>query len=188
MNGFIEEVFHSKELIGISLKKVAGNKAKIIKVQVESNMADNIKYKGISSKFQYNVENSYFDLLLNFKVYDDDVLYRFRFRPRAASGQLKPYGEGQPQDAKVWDGAISSDLINKVFPKIQNWIKTGKFELVEVNNIKEKQSDPQKIKRAAVLLNYIWNMEIINQNNIFPQMYMAAKKMNSFSSIHYKVS
>lgn len=218
LNGFIEEAFNSKDLIGISLKKVAGNKAKIIKVQVESNMADNIVYKGVSSKFQYNVENSYFDILLNFKVYNDDILYRFRFRPRAASGQLKTYGEGQPQDAKVWDGAISSDLINKTFSKIQGWtkfcetelntvgsvynalisqtkdkefadfIKAGKFDLLTVNNIKDNQADSQKIKRAAVLLYYIWNFENTNQKLIFPQMFMAAKKLNSFSSVHYKVS
>jgi hypothetical protein len=218
LNGFVQKTFDSKDLIGISLKKVAGPKAKIIKVQVDSNMGKNIKFSGASSKFVYNVENSYFDALLKFKVYKDDVLYRFRFRPRAASGQLKTYGEGQPQDAKVWDGAISSDLINKLFPKIQGWtkfceselkpmdtvyntligqtkdkdfanyIKKGSYSLVTVNGINDKQADPQKIRRACVLLYYIWHLETTNQVTSFPQMYMAAKKMNAFSSVHYKVS
>lgn len=218
LNGFVQKAFDSKELIGISLKKVAGPKATVIKVQVGSDMAKKISYVGTSSKFTYNVDSSYFDALLKFKAYGSDVLYRFRFRPRAASGQLKTYGEGQPQDAKVWDGAISSDLINRLFPKIQSWIKycesemktmdnvyntlvgqtkdkdfakfiqANKYSLVTVNGINDKQPDSYKIRRAGVLLYYIWHLEKITDKKHFVEMYMAAKKMNAFSSVHYKVS
>lgn len=218
LNGFVQKAFDSKELIGISLKKVAGPKATVTKVEVGSDLAKKISFLGLSSKFTYNVDGSYFDALLKFKAYGSEVLYRFRFRPRAASGQLKTYGEGQPQDAKVWDGAISSDLINKLFPKIQDWIKyceselktmdnvyntlvgqtkdekfaqfikAEKYSLVTINGMKDKQADSYKIRRAGVLLYYIWHLEKITDKSQFVQMYMAAKKMNAFSSVHYKVS
>ena len=218
LNAFVKKYFDKKDLIGISLKKVAGAKATVVKVQVDEKMTSSVKFDGVSSKFVYNVENTYFDALLKFKAYGKDVLYRFRFRPRAASGQLKTYGEGQPQDAKVFDGAISSDLVNKLFPKLQEWIrycetdlktagtvyntimgqtkdkqfaafiKSGKYNLVTVNGLQDKQPDSYKIRRAVVLLYYIWHLETVNQKTAFVQMYMAAKKMNVFSSVHYKVS
>jgi hypothetical protein len=218
LNGFVEKVFDSKELIGISLKKVDSDKATVIKVEVGSDLAKKISFGGISSKFAYNVDGSYFDVLLKFKAYGDNILYRFRFRPRAASSQLKTYAEGQPQDAKVFDGAISSDLINRLFPEIQDWIKycekelktmdnvyntlvgqnkdkkfaqfikAEKYSLLTVNGIKDKQADSYKIRRAGVLLYYIWHLEKITDKSQFVQMYMAAKKMNAFSSVHYKIS
>lgn len=218
LNALVKKFFDSKEMIGISLKKVAGATATIKKIQVDANMSKNISYTGTSSKFAYNVENSYFDVLLKFQVYKEPVKYRFRFRPRAASGQLKTYGEGQPQDAKVFDGAISSDLINRLFPKVQAWtrfcesgiklmnnvydtlasqtedeefakfIVAGSYSLLTVSGINDRQKDPQKIRRACVLLYYIWQLEKSDKMTAFPQMYMAAKKMNSFSSVHYKVS
>lgn len=218
LNLFLEKVFNSKDLYGISLKKVSNPKATIIKVKVNADLVDNIEYTKISNKFEYNVENSYFDILPVFKSYDNTINYRFRFRPKAASGQLKTYGEGQTQDAKTFDGAISSDVINALFPNIKNWvsyastvlptvnsvydtlisqkediqfakfIKANKFNLVNVNGIDEKQPDEYKIRRAAVLLYYIWSFESeLNKKVLFKKMYMSAKKLNDFSSIHYKV-
>jgi hypothetical protein len=217
LNKWVETKFKSKDLIGISLKKVDGPKGNIVLVKVDSSLDKNIVYESVSEKFKYNTLNSYVDFLLKIKVYKDTTLYRFRFRPRAASGQLKTYGEGQAQDAKTFDGAISSDLVNTLFPKIQGWIKycetdlktmktvydtcvsqtldkdfakfiqANKYTLVQVEGMDEKIADPYKIRRACVLLYYIWHMEKVDKKKAFKEMYMAAKKMNSFSSIHYKV-
>ena len=218
LNKWVEKKFISKDLIGISLKKVDGPKGNIILVKVDSSLDKNIVYQGVSEKFTYNTINSYVDFLLKIKVYTDITLYRFRFRPRGASGQLKTYGEGQAQDAKTFDGAISSDLVNSLFPKLSAWIgycetelkpmktvydtcvsqtkdkdfakfiQAKTYKLVQVQGMDEKINDPYKIRRASVLLYYIWQFEtVIDQKKAFKQMYMAAKKMNSFSSIHYKV-
>jgi len=218
LNKWVEEKFKTKDLIGISLKKVEGPKGNIVLVQVDSSLDKNITYMGPSEKFKFITTNSYVDFLLKIKVYKDDTLYRFRFRPRAASGQLKTYGEGQAQDAKTFDGAISSDLVNELFPKVGAWIKycetelktmktvydtcvgqkldpdfakfikANTYSLVHVEGMNEKIDDPYKIRRACVLLYYIWHMEKVpDQKKVFKKMYMAAKKMNAFSSIHYKV-
>ena len=217
LNKWVETKFKSKDLIGISLKKVEGPKGNIVLVKVDSSLEKNISYEGISEKFKYNTTNSYVDFLLKMKTYKDVTLYRFRFRPRAASGQLKTYGEGQAQDAKTFDGAISSELMGELFPRIQGWIKycetelktmktvydtcisqtvdkdfakfilAKKYTLVQVEGMDEKIADPYKIRRACVLLYYIYHMEKVDKKKAFKRMYMAAKKMNAFSSIHYKV-
>jgi len=217
LNKWVETQFELKNLMGFSLKKIDGSKGNIITVRVDSSLDKNISYKGISEKFKFNTTNSYVDFLLKFKVYGDDTLYRFRFRPRAASGQLRTYGEGQAQSAKTFDGAISSDLTNTLFPKISTWIpycettlnvlntvydtcvsqtkdtdfaafiQQNKYSLVEVEGMNEKITDPYKIRRACVLLYYIWQMELTEQKTTFKKMFMSAKKMNVFSSIHYKV-
>jgi hypothetical protein len=218
LNGFIATKFKDKSLIGISLKKVDGKKATISKIETDTKMADNLTYTGITDKFEYLTMNSYFDFLLNFTFYKEVINYRFRFRPRAKSGQLKTYGEGQPQTAKVFDGAISSNLINELFPSITGWIsycettipikdtvrktilgqphdknfaafiKSPKFSFVNVSGLDDKETDPYKIRRACVLLYYIWHLETVaNKKDVFKKMFLAAKKLNSFSSIHYKV-
>lgn len=217
LNKFIEIQFDNLVIIGISLKKVSGSKASIHKIKFDSKITDSIKLKGPSGKFKFNTENSYFDVLINMDSYDSTVPYRFRFRPKGASGELKTYGEGQPQDAKVFDGAISSELIRKLYPTIEPWvkfvsskmvtsanvydtilsqstdikfvdfIKAEKFKMFEVEGLNKDLGNEYKVKRACVLLYYIWQFETCDQSSDFKQMYMAAKKMNSFSSVHYKV-
>lgn len=219
LNSFVYEKFQSKDLVGISLKKVSSATAKIIKVETDTSMVDNLKFIGPTTKFEYNTTNSYFDFLFDFKFYKDVINYRFRFRPRAASGQLKTYGEGQAQTSKTFDGAISSDYINTLFPTIAGWIKyceasipikgtvretilnqpqdkdfaafikDAKFEFVKVNGLDTVETDPYKIRRACVLLYYIWKLESVSgRENVYKKMFLAAKKLNEFSSIHYKVS
>lgn len=220
LNKFVEEKLNSKEIIGISLKKVAGSKATISKIEVDSKYIASIKFVKPTKKFEYNVANSYFDFLLDLKVLGSLVNYRFRFRPRGASGELNTYGEGQPQDAKVWDGAISRDMLNTEFPgmlditremkkpgkiantvakavavlstqkdykEFANYIAKKKFEFVNVTGLDETMGD-YEVRRAVVLMYYIYALEnATNKTAIYKKMYLAAKKMNQFSSIHYKV-
>jgi hypothetical protein len=154
------------------------------------------------------------------KVFKDTIQYRFRFRPRGASGELNTYGEGQPEGAKVWDGAISRDMLNEEFPgmltvisdmkkatkvtstvatqissmssiavykKFAAYVSANKFKFVNVSGINDKMSD-YEVRRAVVLLYYIYSLETAtNPAEIYKKMYLAAKKMNAFSSVHYKV-
>lgn len=220
LNKFVEEKFDSKEIIGISLKKVAGPKATISKIEVDAKYIKSISFIGSWKPFDYKVSNSYFDLLPKFKVFKDTVNYRFRFRPRGASGELNTYGEGQPEGAKVWDGAISRDMLNEKFPgmltvisdmkkapkvspsvgaQVQSmaklkiyegfakYVKANKFKFVNVTGMDDKLSD-YEVRRAVVLLYYIYALETATDSaSIYKDMYLAAKKMNAFSSVHYKV-
>lgn len=220
LNKFVEEKFDSKEIIGISLKKVAGPKATISKIEVDAKYIKSISFVGSWKKFDYKVSNSYFDILPQFKIFKETINYRFRFRPRGASNELNTYGEGQPETAKVWDGAISRDMLNSEFPGMlivisdmkkantvantvaaqitsmaktkiyeafAKYVKANKFKFVDVSGIDDKMPE-YEVKRAVVLLYYIYALETApNPAEVYKKMYLAAKKMNSFSSVHYKV-
>ena len=154
-------------------------------------------------------------------MFKDSVNYRFRFRPRGKSNELNTYGEGQPETAKVWDGAISRDMLNTEFPgmvtviadmkkvskvagtvamqikamgnqkfyeKFSIYVAKDQFKFVKVSGMTDVMSE-YEVKRAVVLLYYIYALETAaNPAAVYKKMYLAAKKMNAFSSVHYKVS
>ena len=216
LNDFIFKKFKSKEIIGISLKQVTRPIATVQKVQTDAKYMNSLSYDGILEKFNFDCGNSYFDILLKMKVFRKTVEYRFRFRPRGASGQVKTYGEGQPVEQKTFDGAISSDVVDKEFKdtrifeglalklktkgtvlatlKTSNlnkdfieFVEDNKFKMVKVSGLEDKLSD-YEIKRGIVLLYYIYKFEITsNKQRLFKSFYLAAKKLNEFSSIHFKV-
>jgi len=216
LNDFIFKKFQSKEIIGISLKQVTTPKATVKKIQTDAKFMNSIRFDGILKKFEFNASNSYFDILFKMKVFKETVEYRFRFRPRGASGQIKTFGEGQPIEQKTFDGAVSSDVVISEFTDVRAFennvlklktkgnvlstLKTSnlnkdfvdfviddKFKFVKVSELQDKLSD-YEIKRAVVLLYYIYNFETANnKQRVFKRFYLAAKKMNEFSSIHYKV-
>jgi len=216
LNSFIFQKFQSKDIIGISLKQVTTPKATVKKIQTDAKFMNSLKYDGILKKFEFNASNSYFDILFKMKVFKKTVNYRFRFRPRGASGQVKTFGEGQPVEQKTFDGAVSSDIVVSEFKDVRTFennvlkvktknnvlttLKTSnlnedfvdfviddKFKFVKISELEDKLSD-YEIKRAIVLLYYIYNFETAsNKQRVFKRFYLAAKKMNEFSSIHYKV-
>ena len=216
LNAYISKKFKAKEIIGISLKQVTKSIATVQKVQTDAKYVNSLSYDGIIEKFKFNCGNSYFDILLKMKVFKKTVDYRFRFRPRGASGQVKTYGEGQPVEQKTFDGAISSDVVDKEFKDTRlfegkalrlktkgtvlstlktsslnkdfvEFVEKDKFKLVTVSGQKDKLSD-YEIKRGIVLLYYIYKFETTtNKQRTFKSFYLAAKKLNEFSSIHFKV-
>lgn len=216
LNDFVFKKFKSKDIIGISLKQVTTPKATVKKIQTDAKYMNSLRYDGILKKFEFDCGNSYFDILFKMKVFKETVEYRFRFRPRGASGQVKTFGEGQPIEQKTFDGAVSSDVVVNEFKDVRifegnvlriktknnvfNTLKTSnlnedfvkfveddKFKFVKVSGIEDKLSD-YEIKRAIVLLYYIYNFEKArDKQNLFKKFYLAAKKMNEFSSIHFKV-
>lgn len=216
LNDFVFKKFKSKDIIGISLKQVTTPKATVKKIQTDAKYMNSLRYDGILKKFEFDCGNSYFDILFKMKVFKETVEYRFRFRPRGASGQVKTFGEGQPIEQKTFDGAVSSDVVvnefkdvrifegnvlriktkNNVFTTLKTsnlnedfvkFVEDDKFKFVKVSGIEDKLSD-YEIKRAIVLLYYIYNFEKArDKQNLFKKFYLAAKKMNEFSSIHFKV-
>ena len=68
-----------------------------------------------------------------------------------------------------------------------DFVVDDKFKLVKVSGTEDKLSD-YEIKRAIVLLYYIYKFEKSNnKQRLFKTFYLAAKKLNEFSSIHFKV-
>lgn len=217
LNKFIELELKKKNLIGISLKQITTPRATVKKIVVDKKLMNAMDYQGIFQKYKYFCSNSYFDILFKMKVLKDTVNYRFRFRPRAASGQVKTYGEGQPITQKTFDGAISSDIINMKFPKVReftnfvndnlktestvyktitkqtydkkfsDFIEKGKFNYITIDELTRKLG-VYEVKRSVVLLYYIYHFETYSdKKELFKSFYLAAKKMNQFSSQHWKV-
>ena len=54
--------FKNKNLIGISLKQVLGNSAKVTKVTNDAKYIDSVKFLGFKSKMDYDVLKTYFDI------------------------------------------------------------------------------------------------------------------------------
>ena len=215
LNKYVKEKFEAGEIIGISLKQITTSQANCIKVENDVALFNAIKYTGINRKFEYRTNNSYFDIEFNIKS-PKLVEYRFRFRPRGASNQLNVYGEGQPVIQKTFDGAIDKAVINKnfsgldTFTKFVENYKTAKtvsksidklpqfddfkkfmkrrnFALLNVNGLDDSLGE-YEIRRSMVLLYYIFRFETTgNQPQLFKDFYLSAKKMNEFSSVHWKV-
>ena len=75
----------------------------------------------------------------------------------------------------------------KIYEKFARYIKANKFKFVTVSGINDKMSE-YEVKRAVVLLYYIYSLETATDPSaVYKSMYLAAKKMNAFSSVHYKV-
>ena len=118
LNKFVENKFKDKSLLGISLKQVTSNKATLDTIKNDAKFFKAIIYKGVSNKFKFIGKNSYVDILTKFSCFkSNNIEYRFRFRSRAASGQLDMYGEGQPVTQKTFDGAIDKQYTLNVFLK-----------------------------------------------------------------------
>ena len=82
---------------------------------------------------------------------------------------------------------VSQTILSQTYDKqFAAFVKANKFKFVNVTGIADKLGE-YEVKRAVVLLYYIYKLETCDQKKIFKQMYLAAKKMNAFSSVHYKV-
>lgn len=220
LNKFLEEKFKKKEIIGISLKKIDSGEGSIKTIQVDANFVKKTDYTGVHEKFNFKVDNSYFEIYLKFKSMKKEMPYKFVFRPRGKSGDLAVYGEGREINSGHFDGAISAVLVNKLFPDLSEmltYIKSQKkvmstvYDAVKtqtqdmefkkfvdqksyvhfnVENLKSNLDD-FKVRRGMMLLYFIYQFEKMTDSikkDKFKQMYLSGKKMNEFSSIHYKVS
>jgi hypothetical protein len=76
----------------------------------------------------------------------------------------------------------------KFYEKFAAYVAKDQFKMVKVSGMTDVMSE-YEVKRAVVLLYYIYALETAsNPAAIYKKMYLAAKKMNAFSSVHYKVS
>ena len=114
LNHIVNSRFKTKDLIGISLKKIEKN-GKLETIHTDSGKIQNIKVKTINKGRGFSVLNSYLDI--NYTVDDNgiEIFYFIRFRPRGKSGAISTYFEGQPVGTTVRDGAVSKDMLTKKY-------------------------------------------------------------------------
>ena len=222
INKFIETQFKNKSLIGISLKQVLGNSAKVDKITKDAKYIDSVKFLGFKNKMDYDVLKTYFDINVKMACIKNDTLdYLFRFRPRAASDARTNNGEGRLSGSGPADGAIDkknvlsvllpnadditlekygksktiNEAINflvssnkKKYEGLQKWVNKGSFKFLKISNL-DKKADDKDIRRGLLNLNYAYLIDTYkDQKELYKKFYLAAKKVNEFSSIHYKIS
>jgi hypothetical protein len=92
-----------------------------------------------------------------------------------------------PKVASTVSAQLASMASQPTYKKFIEYVSANKFKFVTVSGKDEKMSD-YEVRRAIVLLYYIYALETAtNPAAVYKRMYLAAKKMNDFSSIHYKV-
>ena len=222
VNKFIETQFKNKNLIGISLKQVLGNSAKVTKVTNDAKYIDSVKFLGFKSKMDYDVLKTYFDINVKMACIKNNTLdYLFRFRPRAASDARSNNGEGRLSGSGPADGAIDKKNVlsvllpnadniakfqnygksktvnqgisyvvasNKKYKGLQAWVKKGKYKFLKISNL-DKKADDKDIRRGLLNLNYAYLIDTYkDQKELYKKFYLSSKKVNEFSSIHFKIS
>ena len=221
LNKFIEVELKKKNLIGVSLKQVTTNKAKVEKITKDAKYIDSVKFKKYGTKMNFDVTKSYFDVNVKMQCLKNTELdYFFRFRPRGSSSALTQNAEGRLEGSGPADGAVDKkNLISVLFPGADNitkadigkaktiqdaldniikkdksynnlhkWVKKGSYKFVNINGLKNT-TDVQSIKRGLLNLNYVYLIDSYSdQKALFKKFYLSSKKVNEFSSIHYKIS
>ena len=77
---------------------------------------------------------------------------------------------------------------NKKYKDLQTWVTKGKYKFLNISNL-NKKTDERTIRVGLLNLNYVYLIDTYtNQKEMYKKFYLAAKKVNAFSSIHYKIS
>ena len=220
INKFIETQFKNKSLIGISLKQVLGNSAKVDKITKDAKYIDSVKFLGFKNKMEFDVLQTYFDINVKMSCIKNNTLdYLFRFRPRGSSSATTNNGEGRLSGSGPADGAIDKKNVlsvllpnadditkekygksktilealnflvaSKKYKGLQTWVNKGKYKFLKIKNL-DKKADDKDIRRGLLNLNYAYLIDTYkDQKDLYKKFYLAAKKVNEFSSIHFKIS
>lgn len=80
------------------------------------------------------------------------------------------------------------DALDKSYDDFKKFVKKNKFDFADIKNLTLKVNDEYVVKRGILNLFYLFLIETYkDRKELFKRFYMAAKKMNDFSSIHYKI-
>ena len=76
----------------------------------------------------------------------------------------------------------------KKYEGLQKWVNKGSYKFLKIKNLDTK-ADDKDIRRGLLNLNYAYPIDTYkDQKELYKKFYLAAKKVNEFSSIHYKIS
>jgi len=84
--------------------------------------------------------------------------------------------------------ALNFLVASKKYKGLQSWTTKGKYKFLNIKNL-DKKGDDKLIRRGLLNLNYAYLIDTYkDQKELYKKFYLAAKKVNEFSSIHYKIS
>src|SRR6056300_85779 len=77
---------------------------------------------------------------------------------------------------------------SKKYKGLQTWVNKGSYKFLKIKNL-DKKADDKDIRRGLLNLNYAYLIDTYkDQKELYKKFYLAAKKVNEFSSIHFKIS
>lgn len=205
-NTYMTQKFKTKEIIGISLKKIT--KPKIGKYEViESDILPQVNF--IPNRVIFNTNNKNFIFETS---NTEGSVSGFNIRVGTKAGDVKEekdikiYLEGRMKNTSVQLGAVSADLFNSMARDSGLDIAEYRSRVLNLSGDKlEKEYDKQisKVKKLkyvlltetevndlqkkliCILAHYLF---ILNEDNVLNKCYFSAIKKNDFSSIHLKIS
>lgn len=78
--------------------------------------------------------------------------------------------------------------LDKNYDDFKKYVAKNKFDFANISGLTTSLNDEYKVKRGILNLFYLYLIESYkDRDTLFRKFYMAAKKMNEFSSIHYKI-
>ena len=84
--------------------------------------------------------------------------------------------------------ALNFLVASKKYKGLQDWVNKGKYKFLKIKNL-DKKADDKLIRRGLLNLNYAYLIDTYkDQKELYKKFYLAAKKVNEFSSIHFKIS
>ena len=84
--------------------------------------------------------------------------------------------------------ALSFLVASKKYKGLQAWVKKGSYKFLKIKNL-DKKADDKDIRRGLLNLNYAYLIDTYkDQKELYKRFYLASKKVNEFSSIHFKIS
>ena len=84
--------------------------------------------------------------------------------------------------------ALNFLVASKKYKGLQTWVNKGNYKFLKIKNL-DKNADDKLIRRGLLNLNYAYLIDTYkDQKELYKKFYLAAKKVNEFSSIHFKIS
>ena len=105
------------------------------------------------------------------------------FLPNADDITKEKYGK-----SKTILEALNFLVASKKYKGLQTWVNKGNYKFLKIKNL-DKKADDKDIRRGLLNLNYAYLIDTYkDQKELYKKFYLAAKKVNEFSSIHFKIS
>ena len=202
-NSWLEQKFESREIVGVSLKKVSPNKKGKFEIvqakdlpQVDLEM-DKTIFNPMAKNFIYMTkgEPSGFQLRIGYKASsitkESDVRIYLEGRQKGSAVQLGGVSSKMfPEFAKEYGFNIQQDK-NRIFKDPKKYLDDNLPRLLKNKNIVNKTSEmPENTLQltSAAWLTYYLDIMITGGPELAKDCYYSAIKKNKYSSIHCKVS
>jgi len=201
-NGYMLDKYNSKEIIGISLKKVPKTRKAKFSVVSTKDMPQ-VSLKPSRVLFDPYQKNFIFETEGNISGFNLRVGYKAG--SISSLSDIRIYLEGRQKGAKVQLGGVSSSLFpklalangfdiaadkKKIFADPMAYINSTVPKLmahpVVVNKMSALPDSEIQIKAAAFLTYYL-QILLESDNQMLNSAYYSSSKMNDFSAIHIKL-